>query len=100
METRGDENVCAKKQQILRLAETVMAVPAGTFSNTPRFELCGRDRLQIEGRCEIRGCDREMLLLATGAGAVRLCGTDLCVVSFSESGMEITGGMISLEFLE
>ena len=88
-----------KRQELLRRAETMMAVPLGTFSDTPRIEVCGRERVKIEGRCEMRGCEQTEFLLETGVGAVRLRGTELCVVLFSESGIEITGQMISLEFL-
>lgn len=88
------------RQKALRRAEQWLSLPVGTVSDTPRWELCGRDRLLVEGRCEIRGCEESGMLLQTGAGAVRLCGRELCVVSLTEQGLELTGELRSLEFLE
>ena len=85
-----------KKQQMLRLAETMMMVPTGTISDTPRFELCGRDRLRIEGRCEMRGCEQDGLLLNTGVGAVRLSGHELSVVLFGDSGGVTLAGIFGV----
>lgn len=89
-----------KKQALICRAEQWLALPAGTLSDTPRLELNGCGRLLLEGRCEIRGCGEDSVLLQTGAGALRLRGQELCIVSLTENGLELTGKLISLEFLE
>ena len=80
--------------------ETRLTLPAGTLSGEPHLELSGRRCFFLEGRCEILGCDEDLLLLKTGCGLLRLRGRDLCLITLSDSELRVEGQLISLEYLD
>lgn len=80
--------------------ETRLTLPSGTLSGEPRLEISGRRCFFLEGRCEIQGCEEDLLLLKTACGLLRLRGRNLCILSLSDSELRVEGHLISLEYLD
>lgn len=85
--------------KLTQKAEQFLDMPDGSLTGEARLEIDGRRRLTVEGACDILEYEDSMVRLHTLSGEVRVTGDRLMLDCLHQTGVCLSGRLLSVEFL-
>ena len=85
--------------RMLKFAEEQSDFSPEALANIPFIQLCGRNRVEIEGIYKLLECTSNNIVIKLKKDSICLCGSNLYIKHFTEKNAVIEGKVTSIEFL-
>lgn len=80
-------------------AERILDLPQGALTGEAHIEIEGKERLTVDGDCEVTEYEDTFVRLRTRSGEVRVTGDGLNLEHLRAKGVSLAGRLLSVEFL-